>query len=74
MDKTSEPPSELYKKGDKVRAVVSRVDIENGAIRLGIKQLDQILGQISTSHLASELSMMLKSLKSQILVCLLNST
>lgn len=33
-------PSELYKKGDKVRAVVLGVDIENERFGLGIKQLD----------------------------------
>lgn len=34
-------PSELYKKGDKVRAVVLGVDIENERFSLGIKQLEQ---------------------------------
>ncbi len=33
-------PSEIYKKGDKVRAVVLGVDIENERFSLGIKQLD----------------------------------
>src|SRR5690606_10218674 len=33
-------PSELYKKGDKVRAVVLGVDIENERFSLGIKQLE----------------------------------
>jgi len=33
-------PSELYKKGDKIRAVVLGVDIENERFSLGIKQLD----------------------------------
>ena len=34
-------PSEMYKKGDKVRAVVLGVDIENERFSLGVKQLDQ---------------------------------
>ena len=34
-------PSELYNKGDKVRAVVLGVDIENERFSLGIKQLEQ---------------------------------
>lgn len=34
-------PSEMFKKGDKVRAVVLGVDIENERFSLGIKQLDQ---------------------------------
>ena len=34
-------PSEVYKKGDKVRAVVLGVDIENERFSLGIKQLEQ---------------------------------
>jgi small subunit ribosomal protein S1 len=33
-------PSEIYKKGDKVRAVVLGVDIENERFSLGIKQLE----------------------------------
>ena len=33
-------PSEVYKKGDKVRAVVLGVDIENERFSLGIKQLE----------------------------------
>ncbi|MCB0411993.1 MAG: S1 RNA-binding domain-containing protein, partial [Bdellovibrionales bacterium] len=33
-------PSEMYKKGDKVRAVVLGVDIENERFSLGIKQLE----------------------------------
>lgn len=33
-------PSELYKKGDKVRCVVLGVDIENERFNLGIKQLE----------------------------------
>jgi small subunit ribosomal protein S1 len=33
-------PSELYKKGDKVRAVVLGVDIENERFSLGVKQLE----------------------------------
>ncbi len=33
-------PSELYKKGDKIRAVVLGVDIENERFSLGIKQLE----------------------------------
>jgi small subunit ribosomal protein S1 len=34
-------PSEVFKKGDKVRAVVLGVDIENERFSLGIKQLEQ---------------------------------
>jgi small subunit ribosomal protein S1 len=33
-------PSEMYKKGDKVRAVVLGVDIENERFSLGVKQLE----------------------------------
>ena len=34
-------PSEMFKKGDKVRAVVLGVDIENERFSLGLKQLEQ---------------------------------
>jgi small subunit ribosomal protein S1 len=33
-------PSELYKKGDEIKAVVLGVDVENERISLGVKQLD----------------------------------
>ncbi len=33
-------PSELYEKGDKVRAVILGVDIENERVSLGVKQLE----------------------------------
>lgn len=34
-------PSEVYQKGDKVRAVILGVDIENERVSLGVKQLEQ---------------------------------
>src|SRR5690606_667686 len=34
-------PSEMYKKGDEVEAVVLNIDVENERISLGIKQLAQ---------------------------------
>ena len=34
-------PSDLYKKGDEVSAVVLGVDVENERFSLGIKQLSQ---------------------------------